>query len=323
MPWLRRGEEVAPSRESGHEGDGDAPARLAEAHSVRRLPSLRTGRTMSIAMVSGKGGVGKTTTVINVGAVMAERGLNTLVVDCDPQSNLTSGVGLEPYQVSPTIADVLTGAVQPLAAIQATATQGLWVLPASPDLTAVEARLTTSLGKETVLHSAMSMFEVTSRFDVILYDTPPNFGLHTLNALAATKHVLVPLQISGFAVRGLKEVLRVIAASRAGLNTDLRLLGVVATFVDIRVRIARDLIEGLNELEGIKVFSTHIPFSVRLQETGLTGKPITETRRARWVSEAYRSLVSEILGTLGSPAAYGPAMARAAAWNNGHAAEAQ
>ena len=178
--------------------------------------------TTSIACVSGKGGVGKTTTVINLGAALAELGKHVLLVDCDPQSNLTSGVGLDPYDERPGIAAVMTGSAEAAEAIIETGWPNLSVLPASPDLSAVEAELASSIDKELVLRDALRRDGNRATFDYVLFDTPPSFGFHTISALAAAGEVLIPVQMSGFAIRGLKEVLRTVHLVRSRLNPGSR-----------------------------------------------------------------------------------------------------
>ena len=227
---------------------------------------------IGIACVSGKGGVGKTTTAINLAAALAERGRRVLTVDCDPQSNLTSGLGLNPYEWA-----------------------NLYLLPATPDLTATEAELPSGLHRETLLRDALDRDGTSAAYDFILYDTPPNFGFHTVNALAATDYVIIPLQMSGFAVRGLKEVLRAVNLARSRLNPELQLLGMVPTFVNLRTNFSQQLLSGLADLAGLRIFQTLIPPTVKLQETSLAGVPIVAYAPASKAAAAYRQLAEEVL----------------------------
>ena len=252
--------------------------------------------TVSIACVSGKGGVGKTTTVINLGAALAERGKRVLLVDCDPQSNLTSGVGFDPYDERPGISAVIGGHVEAGDAIAETSWSNLWVLPASPDLSAVEGELASSIDKELVLRDALRRDGIRATFDYVLFDTPPSFGFQTISALAAAGEVLIPVQMSGFAIRGLKEVLRTVHLVRGRLNPDLAILGIVPTFVNLRTRFSRQLLDGLCELANIRVFATVITPTVKLQETSLAGIPITAYASSSKAAAAYRELAGEIAG---------------------------
>ena len=250
---------------------------------------------IGIACVSGKGGVGKTTTTISLAAALAERGHRVLAVDCDPQSNLTSGLGQDPYALRTSLADVLGGRVTAGEAVIATPWDNLHLLPATPDLTAVEAELPSGLHRETLLREALARDGTRADHDFVFYDTPPNFGFHTINALAATDYVLVPLQMSGFAVRGLKEVLRTVQLARARLNPELRILGIVPTFVNLRTNFSRQLLSGLADLAGLHVFQTVIAPTVKIQETSLASVPITAYAPGSKAAAAYRQLADEVL----------------------------
>lgn len=252
--------------------------------------------TAFIACVSGKGGVGKTTTVINLGAALAEKGRRVLLVDCDPQSNLTSGLGLNPYDLQRTVADLMTGKHSAAEAVAETEWANLFVIPASPDLVAVESEMSTTLDHELTLRRSLRQNGLTAPYDFVIYDTPPSFGFHTVNALAAADQVLIPVQMSGFAIRGLKEVLRTVHLVRARLNPDLAILGIVPTFVNLRTKFSRQLLEGLCELASIRVFNTVITPTVKLQETSLAGVPVTAYAPASKAAAAYRGLADEVIG---------------------------
>jgi chromosome partitioning protein len=250
----------------------------------------------SIACISGKGGVGKTTTVINLAAALAEQGSRVLVVDCDPQSNLTSGLGFNPYTLPVTLRDVLAGrATVNGEVVLPTRWENLSLLPANPDLSAVEGELPTQLNREVLLRDALSRNGTSHDYDFILYDTPPNFGFHTINALAAIQWVLIPVQMSGYAIKGLKEVLRTVHAARQRLNPQLRILGIVPTFVNLRTNFSRDMLDGLREIPNLRVFDSVIKLTVKLQETSLAGVPVTAYASSSEAAQAYRSLAAEVL----------------------------
>lgn len=239
--------------------------------------------------------MGKTTTVVSLASALAERGSRVLVVDCDPQSNLTSGLGEDPYELAQSVGDVIAGRTPAATATIPTKWENLFLLPASPDLVAVENQMSSSLDREVALRNAMQSTNGTQPYDFVLYDTPPSFGFHTVSALAAANQVLIPVQMSGFAIRGLKEVLRTVHLVRARLNPDLSILGIVPTFVNMRTKFSRQLLEGLCELASIRVFDTVITPTVKLQETSLAGVPITAYASSSKAASAYRKLADEVV----------------------------
>jgi chromosome partitioning protein len=252
-----------------------------------------SGQAWRIAVIAGKGGVGKTTTVINVGAGLAALGRRVLLVDCDPQGNLTSGLGLDPYARRRTVGDVMVGRCSAVDAILETETPGLHLLPAHPDLSAVESELPARVNAELRLRNAMRE-GLDARYDLIIFDTPPNFGFHTISALGAARSALVPLQMSAFALRGLKEVIRVIAAARRHLNPELELLGVVPTFVN-NTRFSRDMLEALSDVSQVRVFRSEIGLTVRLQESALQGVPVLVSAPSSTAARAYAALAAELV----------------------------
>jgi chromosome partitioning protein len=252
-----------------------------------------SGQAWRIAVIAGKGGVGKTTTVINAGAGLAALGRRVLLVDCDPQGNLTSGLGLDPYARRRTVGDVMVGRSSAVDAILETETPGLHLLPAHPDLSAIESELPARVNAELRLRNAMRE-GLDARYDLIIFDTPPNFGFHTISALGAARSALVPLQMSAFALRGLKEVIRVIAAARRHLNPELELLGVVPTFVN-NTRFSRDMLEALSDVSQVRVFRSEIGLTVRLQESALQGVPVLVSAPSSNAARAYAALAAELV----------------------------
>ncbi|MEA2615996.1 MAG: chromosome partitioning protein [Chloroflexota bacterium] len=252
-----------------------------------------SGQAWRVAVIAGKGGVGKTTSVINLGAGLAALGRRVLLVDCDPQGNLTSGLGLDPYARRRTVADVIIGRCTAVEAILETDTPNLHLIPAHPDLSAVEADLPARVNAELRLRNAMRE-GIDAGYDVVLFDTPPNFGFHTISALGAARSALVPLQMSAFALRGLKEVIRVIAAARRHLNPELELLGVVPTFVN-KTRFSRDMLEALGDVSQVRVFRSEISHTVKLQESALQGVPVLISAPSSNAARAYLALAEELV----------------------------
>jgi len=162
----------------------------------------------------------------------------------------------------------------------------------------VENELPSQLNSELLLREAVTRNGTHSAYDFILYDTPPNFGFHTVNVLAATRWVLVPLQMSGFALRGLKELLRVTNLAAERLNPQLEVLGVVPTFVNLRTRLSRDMLPALCDISGVSVLPVHVPYTVRLQESSLVGVPINDLAPTGPAAEAYRRLATEVLAAV-------------------------
>jgi chromosome partitioning protein len=251
--------------------------------------------SVTIAAISGKGGTGKTTTVINLACALAELGRSVLAVDMDPQANLTSGVGHDPYRLEETVYHALTGE-SPDGSMLIHNQYGIDLIPSSPDLSAVEAALQSSIGQEMLLKGVLErLTEEGHKYQYVLIDTPPNFGFHTLNALAAADYILVPVQMSGFAIKGLKEVLRTVAAARQRLNSDVRILGILPTFVSPRTNFSRDMIEALRDLPNLPVFEAVVKQTVKLAETSLEGVPILRYASSSDAAQSYRSLANEVI----------------------------
>lgn len=244
----------------------------------------------TIAVLNQKGGVGKTTTAINVGAYLAKLGKTVLLVDCDPQGNATSGVGLSKEGTELTTYSVILEPAGLANAIKETSIENLYALPANASLAAAEVELVNIQGRETKLRSALK----PAQYDYVILDCPPALGLLTINALAAADYVLIPVQAEYYALEGLSQLLSIVQRVRETVNPKLELLGVLLTMYDKRTALADQVQSELKKHFGEKLFQTIIPRNVRLAEAPSYGQTILEHDKWSKGARAYKQLAKEV-----------------------------
>jgi len=249
-----------------------------------------------IAIANQKGGVGKTTTAINLAGSLAEQGYRVLCVDMDPQANLSVGLGINLRNVERSMGDVLVGTDVTLdEIIIPTSTAGIDIAPATIDLSASENQLFSAIGREQALREAIEASSVDG-YDYILIDCPPTLGLLTLNALVAADGVIIPVQTQYYALKGFTALMNVITQIRSkGLNNRLRVLGLLPTFYDARTLLGRDMLQELRDMGDHHIFENMIKQTVRLGEAPLVGRPVTSYASNTDAARAYRGLAREVI----------------------------
>lgn len=256
----------------------------------------RTSLPRIIAVANQKGGVGKTTTAINLGAALAAHGMRVLIVDLDPQGNASTGLGIEPNDREFTSYELLLEGIALHQAIQSTKVEGLCIIPATVDLSSADMELVANEKRSFLLHDALRQHAMDDfAFDFVLIDCPPSLNLLTVNAMVAAHAVLVPLQSEFFALEGLSQLLQTIREVRQTANPKLRIEGVVLTMYDARNNLSQQVEADARENLGDVVFKTVIPRNVRVSEAPSYAMPVLEYDPQSKGSLAYLALAKEVL----------------------------
>lgn len=246
-----------------------------------------------LALAQQKGGVGKTTTVINLGAALAELGHKVLLVDFDPQGALSAGVGVDSYSLKQTIYDAVVDGELELSEIIIATQMGCDLLPGNIDLSAAEVQLANEPGRDQILKEKLS--PLLTKYNYILIDCPPSLGLLTLNALAAATDVIIPVQTQYFALRGMALLLKTISKVQNRINQQLKVFGILPTIVDNRTTHAKEILEDLANNYPNLLLKTVIPQTVKLPDSAIAGKSVLSFSSNSNAAQAYKNLAQEVI----------------------------
>lgn len=294
---------IAPDKPDAPDGDADLASRTAANLGPTGRPRRHTpepplldkhGPASVLAMCNQKGGVGKTTSTINLGAALAEYGRRVLLVDFDPQGALSVGLGVQPHQLEQTIYNVIMErSVDLNDVVMHTTVDGMDLLPSNIDLSAAEVQLVAEVGREQTL--GRLLYPAMKEYDFILVDCQPSLGLLTVNALAASDGVVIPLECEFFSLRGVALLIDTIEKVRERLNPRLEISGILATMFDPRTLHSREVMARVVEAFGEVVFDSVINRTVRFPETTVAGEPITRWAPRSAGAKSYRALAREVI----------------------------
>jgi chromosome partitioning protein len=246
-----------------------------------------------LALFNQKGGVGKTTTCLNLCACVAAEGKKVLAVDFDPQSNLTSGLNIQRKSLKKTVYNVLIDRISPREAIIPTAVDNLDILPASIDLAGAEIEMSNTFQRETILGRALR--EIKNDYDVVMIDCPPSLGLLPINALTASGGVIIPIQCEFYALEGVSQLMNTVNLVKRSLNPDLAIIGVVLTMYDSRTNLSQQVVDEVSNYFGDNVFPAIIPRNVRLAEAPSYGMSILDYDASSKGAKAYTTVARELI----------------------------
>lgn len=246
-----------------------------------------------IALVNQKGGVGKSTTAVNLGAALAVQGQKVLIVDCDPQGNTTTGFGIDKARLQTDVYDLLMQQASTDDVIVGSEIDGLQLIPATINLAGAEIELVSALSRETRLRQAI--VPIAPQYDYVLIDCPPSLGLLTINALTAAEEIIIPVQAEYYALEGLSQLTAVVRRVREALNPTLHVSGVLVTMFDGRTRLAIEVLDELERFFPQQMFKTQIPRNIRLSEAPSYGKPVILFDVKSRGAQAYLSLARELV----------------------------